>query len=41
MAKIKYKFNPESLKYYKVESTVKQNTLKGLAYFFVFMLKRT
>jgi murein DD-endopeptidase MepM/ murein hydrolase activator NlpD len=38
MAKIKYKFNPESLKYYKVESTVKQNTLKGLAYFFVFML---
>jgi murein DD-endopeptidase MepM/ murein hydrolase activator NlpD len=38
MAKIKYKFNPESLKYYKVESTFRQKALKGLAYFFVFML---
>jgi septal ring factor EnvC (AmiA/AmiB activator) len=38
MAKIKYKFNPESLKYYKVESTVKQNALKALAYFFAILL---
>ena len=36
MGKIKYKFNPDSLSYYKVESSFKQKALKGLAYFFVF-----
>ncbi len=41
MAKIKYKFNPESLKYYKVESTLKQNALKALAYFFAFLVNAT
>jgi hypothetical protein len=38
MGKIKYKFNPESLSYYKVESSFKQKALKALAYFFVFLL---
>jgi hypothetical protein len=38
MGKIKYKFNPDSLKYYKVESTFKQKALKGLAYLFAFMV---
>ena len=38
MGKIKYKFNPDSLSYYKVESTFKQKALKGLAYFFVFLV---
>lgn len=38
MGKIKYKFNPESLSYYKVESSLKQKALKALAYFFVFLL---
>jgi hypothetical protein len=38
MGKIKYKFNPDSLSYYKVESSFKQKALKGLAYFFVFLV---
>jgi len=38
MGKIKYKFNPESLKYYKVESSFRQKALKGLGYFFIFLL---
>ena len=38
MGKIKYKFNPESLSYYKVESSFKQKALKGLAYFFAFLV---
>ncbi len=38
MGKIKYKFNPESLSYYKVESSFKQKALKALAYFFVFLV---
>jgi murein DD-endopeptidase MepM/ murein hydrolase activator NlpD len=38
MGKIKYKFNPESLKYYKVESSLKQKALKVSAYFFVFLV---
>jgi hypothetical protein len=38
MGKIKYKFNPESLSYYKVESSLKQKALKGLAYFFAFLV---
>jgi murein DD-endopeptidase MepM/ murein hydrolase activator NlpD len=38
MGKIKYKFNPESLKYYKVESTFRQKALKGLAYLFAFLV---
>jgi len=41
MGKIKYKFNPDSLSYYKVESSVKQKILKGLTYFFVFLLNAT
>jgi murein DD-endopeptidase MepM/ murein hydrolase activator NlpD len=38
MGKIKYKFNPDSLKYYKVESSFRQKALKGLAYLFAFMV---
>jgi len=38
MGKIKYKFNPESLKYYRVEISVKQKALKGLAYLFAFLV---
>jgi murein DD-endopeptidase MepM/ murein hydrolase activator NlpD len=38
MGKIKYKFNPDSLSYYKVESSFRQKALKGLAYFFVFLV---
>lgn len=38
MGKIKYKFNPDSLKYYKVESSFKQKALKGLAYLFAFLV---
>lgn len=38
MGKIKYKFNPESLKYYKVESTFRQKALKWLAYLFAFLV---
>jgi len=41
MGKIKYKFNPDSLSYYKVESSFKQKALKGLAYFFVFLVNAT
>ncbi len=37
MGKIKYKFNPESLEYYKVESTLKQRMLRALAYFFILL----
>jgi hypothetical protein len=38
MGKIKYKFNPDSLSYYRVESSFRQKALKGLAYFFIFLL---
>ena len=38
MGKIKYKFNPDSLNYYKVESSFKQKALKGLAYLFAFLV---
>jgi len=38
MGKIKYKFNPDSLKYYKVEFSLKQKALKGLAYLFAFLV---
>jgi murein DD-endopeptidase MepM/ murein hydrolase activator NlpD len=38
MGKIKYKFNPDSLSYYKVESSFRQKALKGLAYMFVFLV---
>jgi murein DD-endopeptidase MepM/ murein hydrolase activator NlpD len=38
MGKIKYKFNPDSLSYYKVESSFKQKALKGLAFLFVFLI---
>jgi murein DD-endopeptidase MepM/ murein hydrolase activator NlpD len=38
MGKIKYKFNPDSLKYYKVEISLKQKALKGLAYLFAFLV---
>jgi murein DD-endopeptidase MepM/ murein hydrolase activator NlpD len=38
MGKIKYKFNPDSLSYIKVQSSVKQKTLKGLAFLFAFMV---
>jgi len=38
MGKIKYKFNPESLKYYKVESTIRQKALKCLAFAFAFLV---
>jgi murein DD-endopeptidase MepM/ murein hydrolase activator NlpD len=38
MGKIKYKFNPDSLKYYKVESSFRQKALKGLAYLFAFLV---
>lgn len=38
MGKIKYKFNPESLEYYRVESSLRQKALKGLGYFFVFLV---
>jgi murein DD-endopeptidase MepM/ murein hydrolase activator NlpD len=38
MGKIKYKFNPDSLEYYKVSASFKQKALKGLAFFFAFLL---
>jgi len=38
MGKIKYKFNPDSLKYYKVESSLKQKAFKFFAYFFAFLV---
>jgi hypothetical protein len=38
MGKIKYKFNPDSLSYYKVESSFKQKALKVSAYFFAFLV---
>jgi murein DD-endopeptidase MepM/ murein hydrolase activator NlpD len=38
MGKIKYKFNPDSLSYYRVESSFKQKALKVLAYLFVFLV---
>ncbi len=41
MGKIKYKFNPDSLSYYKVESSVKQKTFKILAYSAVFLVNAT
>lgn len=41
MGKIKYKFNPESLSYYKIESSFRQKALKVLAYFFIFAVNAT
>jgi len=41
MGKIKYKFNPDSLSYYRVESSLKQKALKVLAYFFAFLVNAT
>jgi len=38
MGKIKYKFNPDSLRYYKVEASVKQKALKCFAYLFAFLV---
>jgi murein DD-endopeptidase MepM/ murein hydrolase activator NlpD len=38
MGKIKYKFNPDSLSYYKVESSFKQKALKSLAFLFAFLV---
>lgn len=38
MAKSKYKFNPESLKYCRVEKTLKQKVLHILAYISMFLL---
>jgi murein DD-endopeptidase MepM/ murein hydrolase activator NlpD len=38
MGKIKYKFNPDSLKYYKVEFSSRQKALKTLGYIFAFLL---
>jgi len=37
MAKTKYKFNPESLKYCKVEKTFKQKAMHILAYIFIIL----
>lgn len=33
MAKVKYRFNPESLNYYKIESTAGQKFKKASTYF--------
>jgi hypothetical protein len=41
MGKIKYKFNPESLKYYRVEASHKQKALKISAYLFAFLVNAT
>ncbi len=41
MGKIKYKFNPESLNYYRVESSFRQKALKALAYFFAILVNAT
>lgn len=41
MGKIKYKFNPDSLSYYRVESSFKQRALKLLAYFFAILVNAT
>jgi murein DD-endopeptidase MepM/ murein hydrolase activator NlpD len=41
MGKIKYKFNPESLSYYKVTSSLRQKALKGLAYLGVIIVNAT
>jgi murein DD-endopeptidase MepM/ murein hydrolase activator NlpD len=38
MGKIKYKFNPDSLSYYKVESSFRQKAFKVSAYFFAFLV---
>lgn len=37
MAKIKYKFNPDSLEYYKVEKNLKQKALHIMAYIFIIL----
>ncbi len=37
MGKIKYKFNPDSLSYDRVESSFRQKAFKGLAWFFIFL----
>lgn len=38
MGKIKYKFNPDSLSYYRVESSFRQKALKTLGFFFAFVV---
>jgi len=38
MGKVKYKFNPDSLSYDKVESSLRQKALKVLAFFFAFLI---
>lgn len=37
MGKIKYKFNPDSLSYDRVESSFRQKAIKGLAWFFILL----
>jgi hypothetical protein len=41
MGKVKYKFNPDSLSYDRVESSLKQKVLKLTGYFFVFLVNAT
>jgi hypothetical protein len=38
MGKVKYKFNPDSLSYYMVKSSVKQKTIRGLGILFAFFI---
>lgn len=38
MGKLKYKFNPDSLSYDRVESSLRQKALRVLAFFFVFLI---
>jgi hypothetical protein len=38
MGKVKYKFNPDSLSYYRVRSSFKQKALKSTAFFFAFLV---
>jgi hypothetical protein len=41
MGKVKYKFNPDSLSYDRVEASFRQKALKALAYFFVILVNAT
>ena len=41
MGKIKYKFNPDSLSYDRVESSMKKKALRLLAYFFAILVNAT
>jgi hypothetical protein len=38
MGKVKYRFNPDSLSYYKVESSFRQKAMKVMVYFFAFLV---